>query len=171
MYLKWLDRFKDYLSIDRSRVELNGVPEIEVIFDLEVLHDGLSRPTKLCLYHYDEVLERVNKPGGYQIVHTTCRGLFVARDVRSWSYLYDCPSSRLEEVCCYRGDFREKEYDWSGNRNLQLIGEKIPSNVSTRVLHLAKGIKSEIEARKSRAINTKERELYQAFLEGFARLK
>ncbi len=166
MYHRWLEDWGDYLRLDHDKVESNGVPEVPVIFDLEVLHDGVN-PTKLWIYHLNQELERINNPSGYQTVYTTNKGLFVPRDTKTWSYGYDCSTGRLEEICRYKGDFTDPYFDWGRDRGKEYKGREIQPVISEKILKIATGLKQEIFSRRSQAKMTKEIELYHSFLRAF----
>jgi hypothetical protein len=127
----------------------------------------MGRDTKLCIYHLEEKYERINKPQGHPIIYSTCKGLFVPKEVKTWSYTFNCPDGRLEEICRYRDNFTEEEFEWGPSRNLCLTFPKILPGQKDRVVRIVKGLREEIDSRYQRAALTPEQKKYHLFLRAF----
>jgi len=172
METRWLRTFGDYLHIDHSRIERNGNPDIGVLFDIEVMHNGMGLDTKLCIYHAEQKYDKVSSSYGHQTVYTTSKGLYVPKTTLTWTYTFDCPKGKLEEICRYNGDFSEGGFVFSrGNRTLTLVAPKILQNMCDKAHHIALVVKEDIEKLHGKAQNVAEKDRYFSFLRAFGNIK
>ena len=170
MHLKWSTTFGDYLKIEHQKIERPGIPDINVIFDLEVLHNWRNNPTKIGLQYLEIKYEKVNNPQGYHTICTTSNGLYVPRDKRGWEYLFDCPTGRLEGISRCVGDFRDRSFSWS-NRNLSYGAQNIPTDLQQRAFRITQRVREELESMVSHTTLIHDRDKYKSFLEAFSNIK